>query len=81
MSDTSVVETFIKPKRTSPDSKAETTTRIAREMLDAESNHRGAKTARLRAARLAMEAKAASEAPEPAPKKTVVRRRTTAARA
>jgi len=80
MSDISVVETFIKPKRTSPDSKAETTTRVARQMLDAEANRREAKTARLRAARLAMEAKAASEVPEPAPKKKVVRKKVGAAK-
>lgn len=81
MSETSAMETFIKPKRTSPDSKAETTTRIAREMLDAEATRREAKTARLRAARLAMEAKAASETPEPAPKKKVFRKKTAAAKA
>lgn len=46
----------IKPRRESAESKAETTRRIAREISQAEADVRDAKTARLKAARLAQQA-------------------------
>ncbi|WP_146149000.1 hypothetical protein [Pseudaminobacter soli (ex Li et al. 2025)] len=45
----------IRPKRHSPQDKTENTTRVAREILDAETAKREAKTERLRLARLAKE--------------------------
>jgi len=46
----------IKPRRESAETKAETTRRIAREISKAETDVRDAKTARLKAARLAQQA-------------------------
>jgi len=46
----------IKPRRETAETKAETTRRIAREISQAEADVRDAKTARLKAARLAQEA-------------------------
>lgn len=51
----------LRPKRETAESKAETTKRIAQEITQAETEHRKAKTARLRAARLAMQEKKAVE--------------------
>ena len=57
----------------SRDSKANTTTSVARSILEAEVKEREAKTARLRAMRLKMEAEA--PAPEPKPAKAPPRKR------
>ena len=54
-------------RRSAQESKAENTTRIAREMIDAEVNSRESKTAKLRKARLAREAEEADEAARAAP--------------
>ncbi|WP_265516114.1 hypothetical protein [Nitratireductor luteus] len=64
--------TLFKPARPSATSKAETTTSVARGIIDAEAKAREAKSARLREARLAQEAAEAANPPaEPAKKKTV----------
>lgn len=60
--------------RPTAEAKNETTTRIAREILDAEAAARAKKTERLRAARLALEATAEEQAPAP-PVKAKGRRR------
>ena len=52
------------PRQSRQESKADTTTTVARSILQAETKARDAKTAKLRAARLAQEAEA-----EPAPAK------------
>lgn len=63
--------TLFKPARTATESKADATTNAARAILDDEVVRREAKTARLREARLAMEAEApAKEAPRAKPRKT-----------
>lgn len=49
---------LFKPNLTKTESKAETVSRVARSMIDQEIAKRDAKTARLREARLAMEAAA-----------------------
>lgn len=54
------------PNPSRQDSKANTTTSVARSILEAETKQREAKTARLRELRLKMEA----EAPPPPPKAT-----------
>lgn len=54
---------LFKPKPSKSESKADTTTSVARAILDEEVAKREAKTAKLRAARLAMEEKQAEEAP------------------
>ena len=64
---------IFKPKLSKSDSKSEATSRVAREILDSEAASRVAKSARLRAARLAREA---TETPAPAAK-TVRRKRST----
>jgi hypothetical protein len=48
-------------KRTSPQERATATTKAARAIVDAEASARGAKTARLKEARLKQETEAASE--------------------
>lgn len=69
MADMTVTGLESKPRRTSQESKAENTTRIAREMIDAEVARRDAKTAKLRAARMEREALEREQAPAVAPKK------------
>ena len=60
-----------------PEDKAQRINDAARAIISAEDDARQAKTERLRAARLAMEAKAAAEAePEAAPKRKPAARRT-----
>lgn len=54
--------TLFKPARTATESKADATTNAARAILEDEVARREAKTARLREARLAMEAEAEEEA-------------------
>jgi hypothetical protein len=61
-------ESLFKPNR--QESKAQTTDTAARAILETEAAKREAKTARLRAARLAMEAGAAAEKPAPRKKAT-----------
>lgn len=51
------------------ESKAESTTKIAREIIGAEVAERDAKTARLRAARAERDASEAAQKPAPGPKK------------
>jgi hypothetical protein len=74
MTDDAAAEIF-KAKPTRLEAKGDATTRVAREMIDAEANHREAKTARLRAERLAREAAeiAAPPAPKKAPRKKAAR--------
>lgn len=55
------------PRRSAAETKADTTTGVAREIQDLELNAREAKTERLRQARLAMEA--AAPPPEEKPKR------------
>lgn len=65
MDETSAAAVFkLKPSR--QETKADTTTRAAREIIDGEASAREAKTQRLRAARLAIEA---IDKPAPAAKK------------
>ncbi len=65
--DESTINAIFKPKPSKQEAKADTTTRVAREILDAESRKRDAKTERLRLARLAVEA-AEPEIPANKPK-------------
>lgn len=58
----------IKPLRQSAEAKAETTRRVAREISQSEADARDAKTARLKAARLAQEATATRPSGKPAPR-------------
>jgi hypothetical protein len=58
-----VNEATTRPSASAREAKTELTTRIAREIMDGEVAKREAKTERLRAARLAMEAEAVSEEP------------------
>jgi hypothetical protein len=60
-----LAETVFKPRMSAAETKSDTTTRVAREIHDAEVAKREAKTERLRLARLAAEA----DAPAPEPKK------------
>lgn len=62
MSNTLTSQLPLMQRRSAQESKAENTTRIAREMIDAEVNSREAKTAKLREARLAREAEEAAQA-------------------
>lgn len=59
---TAAAEAAFKPNR--QESKAQTTDAAARAIIDAEASKRDAKTAKLRAARLAMEAEQPAEAPK-----------------
>ncbi|MCV0428879.1 MAG: hypothetical protein K5905_25775 [Roseibium sp.] len=60
----------VKPKRESAESKAETTKRVSQELVQAEADRRAAKTAKLRAARLEMQARqSAAETVATKPKK------------
>lgn len=61
------VATTARPSRT--EARSEATTRLARQIIDTEVAAREAKTARLRAARLAAEPDEPDEQPTPAPKK------------
>ncbi|MEO3389202.1 hypothetical protein [Mesorhizobium sp. CAU 1741] len=65
--DESTINAMFKPKPSKQEAKADTTTRVAREILDSESRKRDAKTERLRLARLASEA-SDTEAPAAKPK-------------
>lgn len=70
MSETATKESIFKPTKSKAETKSEITDRTARAVIDAEANARDAKTERLKAQRLAMEAKrAAEEAANPAPVK------------
>ncbi len=70
MDETSAATVFkLKPSR--QETKADTTTRAAREIIDSEASAREAKTQRLRAARLAIEA---IDKPAPAAKKKKTRK-------
>ncbi|MER2536478.1 MAG: hypothetical protein ABTQ31_15095 [Rhizobiaceae bacterium] len=62
-------EGLFKPKPTSSQAKGEMTTRVARSIIEGEVSQRDAKTARLRAMRLAREAEIAAAPPpaKPAP--------------
>ncbi len=57
------------PKASRQESRADATTSVARSILQAEVKARDAKTARLKALRLAQEEADAAAAPPPAPKK------------
>ena len=61
--DDAIINAVFQPKSSKQEAKADTTTRIAREIIDGEASAREAKTERLRAARLAKEV-AAQPAPE-----------------
>lgn len=58
-----------RPPRSSSEARAEETTRVAREMMDAETEKRHAKTSMLKQARLEKEAAEKAEAALEAPKK------------
>lgn len=62
------VNTIFQPKSSKQEAKADVTTRVSREIMDSEAMAREAKTERLRAARLVLEAAANPDAE--APKKT-----------
>lgn len=66
---------LFKPAQSRTEAKTDTTSRVARQILDLEAKTRTAKTERLRAARLAQEADAPPVVP---PKKTVQKRRKSA---
>jgi hypothetical protein len=63
-----------KPTNSRADTKIDTTTRIAREIIDHTNAARMAKTERLRAVRLAREAEAEAPPEKPAPKKPAPRK-------
>lgn len=69
-------EAAFAPKLSKHEAKADTTTRVAREIMDSEVNKREAKTERLRLARLAKEAEAPADEPKKkaTPKKKAVKR-------
>ncbi|KFB08158.1 hypothetical protein [Nitratireductor basaltis] len=70
MSEIATKETVFRQPMSKAETKSEITDRTARAIMDAEVNARDAKTERLKAQRLAMEAKrAAEEAANPAPVK------------
>jgi hypothetical protein len=58
-----------RPTRTPAEVRAESTTRVAREMTDADAERRQTQVAKLRAARLAKEAEETAAAAAPEPKK------------
>lgn len=58
-----VPDGVFKPKLTSSEAKGDMTTRVARSIVDGEAARRDAKTARLRAVRLAQEAEAFVQSP------------------
>lgn len=64
MTQTMTKDTLFRPAKSKTESKADATTQAARALIDADRNKRAAKTARLREARLQMEA----DAPPPAEK-------------
>lgn len=70
MADIITEAALFKPKPSKSESKADTTTNVARAILDDETARREAKTAKLRAQRLAMEEAQAAEAPVKAPKRS-----------
>jgi len=55
MTNTLTKENLFKPRKSTQETKADNTTRVARQMIDAEASSREAKTNRLREARLAKE--------------------------
>ncbi|MCM2503343.1 hypothetical protein NDN16_06580 [Aureimonas altamirensis] len=63
MADVITEQDAFKPKLSKSESKHDMTTSAARAIIDAESKRRFEKTARLRAARMAVEATAVAEAP------------------
>jgi hypothetical protein len=63
----SLPESIFKPKPTSSEAKADTTTKVARSIISAEMAAREAKTERLRLARLAQEAQSAPATKAKAP--------------
>ena len=65
-------ESVFKPSKI--EAKGDATTRAARAIIDKETDARDAKTARLKAARLAKEASDLAAAPPPAPAKKTVRK-------
>jgi hypothetical protein len=69
MADIITEAALFKPKPSKSESKADTTTNIARAILDDEATRREVKTAKLRAARLAMEEQQAAEEPVKKPAK------------
>lgn len=64
--DEQAINAIFKPKASKQEAKADTTTRVARQILDSEVSKREAKTERLRLARLAREA----STPAPVARKT-----------
>jgi hypothetical protein len=75
MSKTEIADAIFRPTVSTREAKTDLTTRVAREIMDGEVAAREAKTERLRAARLAMEA--AAPAPEPPAPKVRKKRATT----
>ncbi len=69
MADVITEAALFKPKPSKSESKADTTTSVARAIMDDEVARREAKPAKLRAARLAMEEEQAAEAPVKKPAK------------
>jgi hypothetical protein len=70
----SEAQAMFKPQPSKAESKNETTTRAAKAIINGEEAQREAKTARLRAARVAREEAEAAAQVEPAPRKKPVRR-------
>lgn len=75
MSDTITEAARFRPSRSKSESKADTTTAVARAILDDEVSRREAKTAKLRAARLAVEEIDAAAAAAAKPAKTTAARK------
>jgi hypothetical protein len=67
--DEALINSVFRPKPTRQETKADVTTRVARDIMDKESAARDAKTERLRTARLAREAAVASEPQQPTKKR------------
>jgi len=68
--DDAAINAVFQPRASRQEAKADTTTRIAREIMDAELAKREAKTERLRLARLAQEATEPVKAPSRKAKKS-----------
>lgn len=69
--DDAIINSIFTPKPTRQETKAEITSRVARDIMDKEATARDAKSTRLRAARLEREAALALEAAKPSKKKPV----------
>lgn len=68
-------DTLFKPNKSKSENKADTTTQVARAIMDDETARREAKTERLRAARVAAEEKAEPKALPAKPRKAPARKK------